>query len=263
MELSERSEEILETLWIKTIEDGRGGVSQIEIESEMAQKPGNTVTGSLCPCPEEGACCSFIHELEAAEYVASDRHGFHLTDAGRPLAQNVVRRHRLAERLFNDVLDAWNETNHDKACKFEHLLDKGLDDSICTLLGHPRICPHGKPIPEGNCCREARMAPTRLISPLSQLREGQNGRVAYVAARERELLQKLTAMGVLPGVSLSALQTSPAFVFQAGQTQFAVDREIANAIYVRLSDPSNPSGTRQEGRRPGLRFGSHREDTVR
>jgi DtxR family transcriptional regulator, Mn-dependent transcriptional regulator len=257
MELNERSEEILEMLWIKTVEEARSGVSQQEVESEIIQKPGNGVTGALCPCPEAGACCRFLEALESAQYVGLGPNGFHLTELGRPLAENVVRRHRLAERLFSDVLDAWNETNHEKACRFEHLLDHGLDDSICTLLGHPRVCPHGKPIPEGKCCREARVSPTRLISPLSQLSEGQKGKVAYIAARKRDQLQKLTAMGVLPGASLSALQTSPAFVFQAGQTQFAVDREIADAIYVRLSEAADIPAPQPARRRHGLRFGSH------
>ncbi len=159
-----------------------------------------------------------------------------LTAAGRPLAENVVRRHRLAERLLADVLDAWNETNHAKACKFEHLLDRGLDDSICILLGHPKVCPHGKPIPPGKCCREMNESASRLVSPLSRLAEGQTGRVAYVHARKQGQLQKLTSMGILPGAAISVVQTFPAYVFEAGQTQFAVDVEIADAIYVRLTE---------------------------
>jgi DtxR family Mn-dependent transcriptional regulator len=148
----------------------------------------------------------------------------------------VVRRHRLAERLLADVLDAWNEVNHEKACRFEHLLDRGLDDSICSLLGHPKVCPHGKPIPPGKCCLEKRGASSRIVSPLSILEEGQAGKVAYIYAPELSRLQKLTAMGILPGAAISVLQRFPAHVFQVGHTQFAVDREIADAIYVRLTE---------------------------
>jgi DtxR family Mn-dependent transcriptional regulator len=135
------------------------------------------------------------------------------------------------------------------------LLDRGLDDSICTLLGHPRVCPHGKPIPEGKCCREARVFTTRLVSPLSELNEGQQGKVAYISAKKRDLLQKLTAMGVLPGASLTALQKSPAFVFQAGQTQFAVDREIADSIYVRLDEGQETSVAPSHNGRRRMGFG--------
>jgi Fe2+ transport system protein FeoA len=90
----------------------------------------------------------------------------------------------------------------------------------------------------------------RLVSPLSQLAEGQTGKVAYIAARKLEQLQKLTAMGILPGASISVVQTFPAYVFQAGQTQFAVDREIADAIYVRLAGAGDaPPPIHQPARR--------------
>jgi DtxR family Mn-dependent transcriptional regulator len=218
VEPTERAEELLETLWIRTQEDGQNGVLPLDLQIEGA------------PVSAE------IDELRAAGLVTGDDGGYALTIKGRPLAENVVRRHRLAERLLADVLDAWNEANHAKACKFEHLLDRGLDDSICILLGHPRVCPHGKPIPPGKCCREMKESASKLVSPLSRLSAGQTGRVAYVHARKQGQLQKLTAMGILPGAAISVVQTFPAYVFQAGQTQFAVDLEIADAIYVRLAD---------------------------
>jgi putative ABC transport system ATP-binding protein len=75
------------------------------------------------------------------------------TAAGEERARSVIRRHRLAERLFMDVLalhDAHSvETN---ACQFEHILSPELTDRICTFLGHPTTCPHGSPIPPGPCC---------------------------------------------------------------------------------------------------------------
>jgi DtxR family Mn-dependent transcriptional regulator len=132
---------------------------------------------------------------------------------------------------------------HEKACKFEHLLDRGLDESICTLLGHPKICPHGKPIPPGPCCLEKEAAPAKVVSPLSQLSPGQSGRVAYIYALETNKLQKLMAMGILPGAPLKLLQDFPSYVFTAGETQFAVDKEIAEAIYVRLVEEAPPTMT--------------------
>jgi DtxR family Mn-dependent transcriptional regulator len=212
--LSERAEEALETLWIRTVEGGEARVSRDQLADDG-----------------DGA----LRELAEAGCIAEETGGVSLTARGRPLAQNVVRRHRLAERLLADVLDAWNEANHEKACRFEHLLDRGLDDSICILLGHPKVCPHGKPIPPGKCCTEHRDEATKLVSPLAALVEGQSGKVAYIHSDELSRLQKLTAMGILPGAHISVIQTYPAYVFQVGHTQFAVDREIAAAIYVRLS----------------------------
>jgi putative ABC transport system ATP-binding protein len=75
------------------------------------------------------------------------------TAAGRRRAEDVIRRHRLAERLFTDSLAMDSETEiEQQACKFEHILSPGATDKICTFLGHPRTCPHGSPIPRGQCC---------------------------------------------------------------------------------------------------------------
>jgi len=87
------------------------------------------------------------------------------TDQGETRARSVIRRHRLAERLFMDVLfirdDAAVESN---ACTFEHILSPEVTDRICTFLGHPKTCPHGSPIPPGDCCgNEAHSAVTRPL----------------------------------------------------------------------------------------------------
>jgi len=79
-----------------------------------------------------------------------------LTDRGRKRAADIVRRHRLAERLFTDSLAMDSETEiEQQACKFEHILSPEATNKICTFLGHPRTCPHGAPIPLGACCLKA------------------------------------------------------------------------------------------------------------
>ncbi len=71
---------------------------------------------------------------------------------GSQRARNVVRRHRLAERLFKDTFSVDETEAHTQACKFEHIISPELDTRICTFLGHPKTCPHGNPIPPGDCC---------------------------------------------------------------------------------------------------------------
>lgn len=219
MELNENAEELLETLWIKTEEEKQSAVAV------------NTL----------GVDSSFVGVLAAGGYVSVTDGHVTLTDKGRPEARNVVRRHRLAERLLADVLGTRDQLTHETACQFEHLLDRGLDERICILLGHPRICPHGKSIPPGRCCQEEQTTAQKLVSPLSQLGQGQKGRVAYIYAPESSQLQKLLAMGILPGAPIRLIQSFPSYVFQVGQTQFAVDREIADAIYVRLVEDETAS----------------------
>jgi DtxR family Mn-dependent transcriptional regulator len=214
MELEEKDEEFLETLWIRAEEKREESLSLDDL--------GVTEKGPL-------------GQLLKAGYISLCDDRVVLTNKGRVEARNVVRRHRLAERLLTDVLGAKHMLVHEKACKFEHLLDRGLDESICTLLGHPKICPHGSPIPPGRCCQQEQTQAQKLVSRLSQLSQGQRGRIAYVYAPQSGKLQKLMAMGVLPGAPISLVQSFPSCVFQVYRTQFAVDKEIADAIYVRLA----------------------------
>jgi putative ABC transport system ATP-binding protein len=75
-----------------------------------------------------------------------------LTQTGTQRARDVVRRHRLAERLFKDTFRIEDQEVHSEACKFEHIISPELDQKICSFLGHPTTCPHGNPIPPGECC---------------------------------------------------------------------------------------------------------------
>jgi putative ABC transport system ATP-binding protein len=75
-----------------------------------------------------------------------------LTERGSQRARDVVRRHRLAERLFKDTFSIEDSEARNQACKFEHIISPELDQRICTFLGHPKTCPHGNPIPPGDCC---------------------------------------------------------------------------------------------------------------
>src|SRR5438477_12772673 len=87
------------------------------------------------------------------------------TPAGEERARTVIRRHRLAERLFMDILSIRDEVEiESSACKFEHILSPDVTDRICTLLGHPLACPHGSPIPQGPCCAEKRVLDTAEIA---------------------------------------------------------------------------------------------------
>ena len=70
-----------------------------------------------------------------------------LTDDGMRLAQQVVRRHRLAERFLTDILDlSWAEA-HAEAGRWEHVLSPRVEEAMNNLLGRPTTCPHGNPIP--------------------------------------------------------------------------------------------------------------------
>jgi Fe2+ transport system protein FeoA len=82
---------------------------------------------------------------------------------------------------------------------------------------------------------EAQEAANHMIAPLGKLQPGQGGHIAYLQMNNLSHLQKLMAMGVLPGVPLTLLHRFPSYVFETGYSQFAVDEKIANDIYVRLT----------------------------
>jgi len=209
--LSEHAEEILEALWI-----------QIE------EKDGLLDVGASRDEPA-------IEELVKLGLVKLEGNHLRLLEKGKKEAEGAIRRHRLAERLMVDVLQIKSKIMNEVSCRFEHLLHKGLEDNVCILLGHPKVCPHGKPIPPGKCCQEkAGKRPVKIISSLIDLETKERGEVAYLHAKDSTKMQKLISMGALPGVSITLLTRFPSVVFQIGQSQFAVDEEIAKAIYVRV-----------------------------
>ncbi len=142
--------------------------------------------------------------------------------------------HRLAERLVADVFNMAGDMVHETGCKLEHVLTKAVEENICTLLGHPDACPHGSPIPQGECCQDATRNPRKLVMPLSECQAGESGKVAYVRAKNSSVLNKLTAMGVLPGLTIRTLARTPSFLMQLGESQFAIDSKLASHIYIRL-----------------------------
>jgi putative ABC transport system ATP-binding protein len=74
------------------------------------------------------------------------------TPRGSLRARDLVRRRRLAEVLFSSALNLSDPEVEVAACRMEHIIDPEVTNRICAFLGHPRRCPHGKPIPSGDCC---------------------------------------------------------------------------------------------------------------
>ena len=169
---------------------------------------------------------------EAGLITINEENQVRLLAKGRELAEKIIRRHRLAERLICDALGAEVEESEVAACEYEHLLAEGITNSICTLLGHPRYCPHNKPIPEGDCCRQARDELKPIVVSCDQLRIGESASVAYFCTREHSRLLKLSALGISPGISLKLIQKWPAYVVQCEETEIALEPDVARNIYV-------------------------------
>lgn len=214
MPLSRDAEHVLELLWIRHREKGSPPYLK-QLEASFTEEA--------------------VQELAWQGYIRQEDGEWRLTPKGEEAARAALRRRRLAERLLVDLLQTADHLLDDAACSIEHALHEGLEEAVCTLLGHPRFCPHGGEIPPGRCCEEARKAGIRLIVPLSEMKPGERGQIAYLQAADTAAMQKLMAMGVLPGESVKLLRRFPSFVFETHHTQYAVDNSIADCIYVRLS----------------------------
>jgi len=127
-------EELLEYIWVTAEEQGRTNIKSLYEKFDK-----ETV----------GVVLSEMVEKKLLTILDSE---IHLTETGQKKAIPIIRRHRLAERLLNDVLGVSDEVFERGACQFEHFINEDITASICTLLGHPTVCPHGKIIPPGECC---------------------------------------------------------------------------------------------------------------
>ncbi len=154
-----------------------------------------------------------------------------LTATGRAHALPVIRRHRLAERMLVDVLGMPFDAIEESACEYEHTLAPGLTEAICTLLGHPRECPHGSPIPEGECCKRSESSVESFVKPLNALDVGDSVRVSFIKKDDPVLIGKLVSFGVSPGKILKIRQKFPAYVIQIENSQIALEQDIAADIY--------------------------------
>lgn len=220
----ELKEEILEIVWVAE-EDGRtvdkNGVKDLINRQEED-------TDEIIDLLEDKGM------LESAQFGE-----LRLTEEGRGLAKKVIRRHRLAERLLNDVLEMDLTSIEGPACRFEHAISAEVEEKICTLLGHPDECPHGKVIPPGKCCSESQELVSRAILPLTDVEAGETVRVAYITLSEEGRLSRLSSLGVLPGASVKVEQKFPAFVIELEETNVAIEKEVASNIFVRNGQVSD------------------------
>ena len=172
-----------------------------------------------------------LSELDRSGYLTISNSEISLTDKGKNEARPIIRRHRLAERLLTDVLGMTPEETEESACEYEHVLAPGLTEAICTLLGHPRECPHGSPIPEGECCKRADVSVQTAVKSLDTLEVGDMIKIAYIRTDDHVIINKLYSFGISPGKTIKIRQKFPTFVVQIDHSQIALEKNIAENIY--------------------------------
>jgi DtxR family Mn-dependent transcriptional regulator len=202
----------------------------------MAEELGDTSVERIRAARSEDAhvevAAGDIEALAAEGFLVCEGDQVRLTPNGREIAEQVARRHRLTEMLLFTWLGIDRDLASEIGCRVEHGVREELLDNVCTLLGHPATCPHGRPIPAGPCCREGRTTVESQIVPLTALKPGERGRVVYIKPRDHHRLHRLSSMGLNPGVMVELHQRRPAFCLRFEETELALDRQVAEDIQV-------------------------------
>jgi len=210
----ERVDEALELLWVLN-EEGHQNLNRFRLSSE------------------DDEVDALIHILKAEGFVVISVDAIQFTDKGHTTAKALIRRLRLAERLFTDVFEMREDSVIADACKMEHILSEELTDSVCTFLGHPQSCPHGKPIPRGECCKKYKVEIEPVVTRLSEFEVGSKGRITFIVPAKPSRLSKLNSLGITAGSVIKLLQRKPSYVIQIDETTVAIDPEIAKEIYIK------------------------------
>jgi DtxR family Mn-dependent transcriptional regulator len=173
-----------------------------------------------------------LSELERQGLIVRNANKLLLSREGKTLAESIMRRHRLGEVLVSSILKLKGTELEEVACKIEHALLPEVEESICTLLGHPELCPDGKPIPRGSCCKNNLRVIKNVVIGLDELKPSEKGKIMYIKPGSHSTLHQLMSFGLQPGVVVTVHRVNPAFCIKFENTELALDEEIAKNIFV-------------------------------
>jgi len=217
--VSSTVEEYLEAIY--KLQEREGAAKTTELAKELKVALG-TITNT-------------IESLEKQSLVIHQPYkGVKLTVKGRKIALDVVRRHRLSERLLVDILRLEWSKAHDAACKLEHVFaDKELSRPLEKALGNPKTCPHGNPIPSesGRLVEEQSKA-------LMSLDVGEKGTIMKVTDEREDILQYLGKLGLVPGALVEIEEKAPfngPIMVRVGNVNYALGINVASVIWVKRS----------------------------
>jgi DtxR family Mn-dependent transcriptional regulator len=174
--------------------------------------------------------------------VVSDDRTLELTDAGRQKAVDVMRKHRLAERLLSDVIGLDWAYVHEEACRWEHVMSEQVERRLVELLGHPTESPYGNPIPGLEELGVPAAAPfmSGVVNVVDALAErepmvrGTVRRLAEPVQFDPELLGQLKQAGIMPGAAASFTRSGGYVLVQVDGKNGGLElpTEVAGHIFI-------------------------------
>ena len=163
--------------------------------------------------------------------IYSPYKGVKLSSKGKKIAVDVVRRHRLSERFLVDKLGVKWEEAHEQAHKLEHGISKVVENKLYEMLGEPKTCPHGNPVPDvAGSIKEERSY------PLSTLNKNDKVKIVKITDEEPKLLCYLATLGLMPRTSLKIEEKAPfdgPIMIKLKNATYALGKKIADSIWVK------------------------------
>ncbi len=214
-EVSIAMEEYLECIY--RLEEKYGTAKTSDIVKSLGLSAG-TITNTLKRLKRRGLIMHRPYE------------GVKLTDKGRRIALEVIRRHRLSERLLSDVLNQEWDKVHETACMLEHSINEEVARLLEKILKEPRTCPHGNPIPAENG-----MIIEEKSTPLTSIMSGKQCRIVKVVEESSDFLRYLKKIGLMPGTTIEVVEIEPydgSIIVKLGSRNHVLSRSIASLIQV-------------------------------
>ena len=174
-----------------------------------------------------------IEFLAKEDYIKINNGFVNLTENGESLGRSLVRKHRIAEKVVADLFLADMDEMEELADQIEHVMSAEVEENICRILGNPENCPHNNPIPKGDGSNDLN---NEFSVPLVSCHSGESGEVSCIKTEDARKLRKIMNLGLIPGSKICLIQKFPNYVFQLGNTQLAVDKELANEIFIKLDE---------------------------
>ncbi|MFQ5649957.1 MAG: metal-dependent transcriptional regulator [bacterium] len=169
-----------------------------------------------------------LSELKLIRY--KPYYGVELTQAGRKIALETIRHHRLLELYLAQALGySWDRV-HEEAEKLEHHISEEFEDRMAEFLGDPAFDPHGAPIPS----KDGKIVERELVL-LTSADVGQTVKVKQVSDGDPEMLRYLAAIGILPGIELDILEKAPfggPLHVRIGEAEHHLGEGLTSQIYI-------------------------------
>ncbi len=192
----------------------------VPIQARLAERLGHSAP----------AVSEMIRRLRDEGYLQTEGRSLSLTESGRVLAESVVRKHRLAERLLTDVIGLPWENSHIEACRWEHVISDDVAERLVILLGNPTTCPHGNPIPGAG-------EDLRQLTALADARVGEHLRLERVTEQveiDKASLSYLSDHGFVPGKEALVASRAPdgTLTLDLGGSSIALGPALAQQLFV-------------------------------